>query len=371
MVMRGDARGPLQKHFDRVQDHDHGPANIMSLVDPKVNHASYIKGRDLLHDLNGPLNGSRNGFALLRMNNGLDMPAEDIEKMQERLDGVHARINKAMERFRDNAPDRMEYGDYLKKVRPVDRGSIRAVCDAFAGSMNGEVRELRALAKDFGEMPLKSEAATEEKLEDNKTFHYMGGRELRRAAYMIEDFVDTSRGFKPRKKRRPVDVNDLLNLIRSSVTKTGETQIKGKAGKYIPVESSFELVTGPKVEADEFGLEGAFDNIFRNAMDSLKMRAKKEDGKTPWKPSIDVSTSYDGSAIEVRFGDNGVGVTQSDAPGIFSSGYTTKGEGHQGAGLDIAKRTVEDHGGSIRLESPGQNMGTQFIVRLPAKHSSA
>jgi len=63
------------------------------------------------------------------------------------------------------------------------------------------------------------------------------------------------------------------------------------------------------------------------------------------------------------FEDTGVGIPEDALARLFEPFYTTKEEG-TGLGLAIAKRIVEAHGGTIRVESePGA--GTRFEVWLP------
>ncbi len=49
-----------------------------------------------------------------------------------------------------------------------------------------------------------------------------------------------------------------------------------------------------------------------------------------------------------------------------ADGSTTRQHGGLGLGLSIVRNLVELHGGSITAQSPGENLGSTFIVRLPA-----
>ncbi len=67
---------------------------------------------------------------------------------------------------------------------------------------------------------------------------------------------------------------------------------------------------------------------------------------------------------QVRISDSGPGIPESIQPRVFEPFFTTKAPGEgSGLGLDIAKRIVENHGGSIEFESTLQ--GTTFFVNLP------
>lgn len=68
--------------------------------------------------------------------------------------------------------------------------------------------------------------------------------------------------------------------------------------------------------------------------------------------------------VEVIVSDSGPGIPLVVQDRIFEPFFTTKGQGEgSGLGLDIARRIIETHGGSIRFEtSPA---GTRFFVLLP------
>ena len=80
----------------------------------------------------------------------------------------------------------------------------------------------------------------------------------------------------------------------------------------------------------------------------------------------------DGVEIVVR--DTGPGIVPTDLPRIFEAGFSTR-DGSSGLGLAVCHRILEQHRGSIAVESrPG--CGATFRLRLPrnrttgAKHSS-
>ena len=73
--------------------------------------------------------------------------------------------------------------------------------------------------------------------------------------------------------------------------------------------------------------------------------------------------------IEVRITDSGSGIPEDIQSKIFQPFFTTKppGEG-SGLGLDIVKKIVKKHGGTISFHSvPGE---TTFIVALPKSTES-
>ena len=69
--------------------------------------------------------------------------------------------------------------------------------------------------------------------------------------------------------------------------------------------------------------------------------------------------------VDVRVEDTGNGMAAAQIPKIFEPYFTTKqGKSGTGLGLYITKKVVEDHNGSIKVDST-PDVGTTFTIRLP------
>jgi signal transduction histidine kinase len=86
---------------------------------------------------------------------------------------------------------------------------------------------------------------------------------------------------------------------------------------------------------------------------------------------ITVRTRCDGSSVEIRVEDNGIGIAPEIRENVFDLFFTTKEVGRgTGQGLSIARAiVVENYGGTIQLESE-VGRGTTFVVHLPLHHES-
>jgi len=119
----------------------------------------------------------------------------------------------------------------------------------------------------------------------------------------------------------------------------------------------------PPVPLDPHLMHQAMLNLIGNAIDAsgagavVTVSARYEVTETSLGP-ISPTT-----VIEVR--DTGPGIPADRLKWIFEPFHTTKGLRGTGLGLAVTKRIVEDHRGTIDVESePGA--GTTFIIRIPA-----
>ena len=80
---------------------------------------------------------------------------------------------------------------------------------------------------------------------------------------------------------------------------------------------------------------------------------------------LEISTTFDERSVELVVRDTGCGIPKDVLPDIFEPFFTTKEAGKgTGLGLAIAAQVVEDHQGTIAVESR-EGEGTTFTVMLP------
>ena len=120
----------------------------------------------------------------------------------------------------------------------------------------------------------------------------------------------------------------------------------------------------PPVFADDAALQHAIQNLVDNAI-------KHGAGGARW-VGVFASAVHDeeGTCVEISVVDRGPGIPASEQKQVFEPFFRgSRALADQihgtGLGLDLVKRIVEAHGGTVRVASePGK--GTAFIVRLPA-----
>jgi two-component system sensor histidine kinase HydH len=139
-----------------------------------------------------------------------------------------------------------------------------------------------------------------------------------------------------------------LNITVEHALMFAREQAKSK-----PIQISFTKSDYlPPFQHDASQIHQVLLNLMLNAIQAI-------DG--PGSVSITVEARDRMAAVQVE--DTGPGIPAETLKNIFRPFFTTKGHG-TGLGLSLAKRIVEDHGGTIEVASmPGH--GCTFSVILP------
>jgi signal transduction histidine kinase len=143
-----------------------------------------------------------------------------------------------------------------------------------------------------------------------------------------------------------------------SVTQVVREVVKGVGPMAVQsgVELHCDICDDPcTLLGDSVQIMRAIQNVIINA---LQASAEK-------RGSVVVSCTCKDFYVDVRVEDTGYGIAPAQLAKIFDPYFTTKqGKSGTGLGLYITKKVVEDHNGSIKVESTPQ-IGTTFTIRLP------
>ncbi|MFN2542878.1 MAG: ATP-binding protein [Chthoniobacterales bacterium] len=149
-------------------------------------------------------------------------------------------------------------------------------------------------------------------------------------------------------------------LPRKAISVSAVLQEVLKATAPMATQSGVELQTDVCADpctlaGDAIQIKRAIQNVIINA---IQAAAEK-------KGSIRVTCTRKDFYVDLRVEDNGPGIPPAQINKIFDPYFTTKqAKSGTGLGLYISKNVVEDHNGSIKVESaPGA--GSTFTIRLP------
>jgi two-component system nitrogen regulation sensor histidine kinase NtrY len=107
------------------------------------------------------------------------------------------------------------------------------------------------------------------------------------------------------------------------------------------------------------GLAGVFDPAQLQQVVLNLVRNAREAGAD----TVTVSAVAEAEHLEIRVRDDGPGLSADDQAQALMPFWTTKAEG-SGLGLPLCREILEQHGGSLSLESPGKR-GLLVTCRLP------
>ncbi|MGE5175955.1 MAG: ATP-binding protein [Hyphomicrobiales bacterium] len=166
------------------------------------------------------------------------------------------------------------------------------------------------------------------------------GEEVATMKRLLSEFAEFAR--MPAPVLAPVRVADLfadLGALYAADVAAGRLAVRSAARDVV-------------LEADGGQIRQALVNLVQNGLDATRGGGH-----------VTVEAATEPDAVLLLVADDGPGLTEEAKASLFLPGFTTKAEG-SGLGLTIVERIVNDHGGSIRVDSrPGG--GTRFRIRLP------
>lgn len=170
-------------------------------------------------------------------------------------------------------------------------------------------------------------------------------------AELVENLLDLGRidaglGLSLEPVNVPLVIEDVVKSFRPNAVNKRQTL-------EVQMEASF-----PEVEADATLLRQAVANLVDNAIKY-----------TPAGGEIHISAGHDPGAVWIAVEDTGLGVAPADKARLFERFYRarrkeTLREKGSGLGLAIVKSIVEQHGGTVTLESR-LGEGSRFTMEMP------
>ncbi|MBN3942023.1 PAS domain S-box protein [Nostoc sp. NMS9] len=182
-------------------------------------------------------------------------------------------------------------------------------------------------------------------------------RNAKLQAQLIEDLLDISRILQGKISLNiyPVDLTSVISAAMETVRLSAEA-------KLIEMHISLEPNLG-QVLGDSNRLQQIVWNLLSNAV-----KFTPEGGRVDIRLSSCPKSNSNSAIIQVS--DTGKGIDPNFLPYVFEyfrqeNSSTTRKFGGLGLGLAIVRHLVELHGGTVQVESEGEDRGATFTVRLP------
>lgn len=230
----------------------------------------------------------------------------------------------------------------------TDRKALDRMKDEFVGTVSHELRTPLTAIKGFIELVLDGDSGPV--ADTQREFLEVAARNADRLGALINDILDVSRIESQGLEIRTEPIDLAAVLVDVAATFRVMAQAKGLTLRQ-------EVAKIPKVMGDPARLVQVFSNLVSNA---IKYTPKGEVG---------VTAGVSNRGIEVIVHDSGIGLTKEEQGQLFTKFFRGRNpvvadSGGTGLGLVIAKAIIEQHHGTIDVESrPGE--GTRFRVVLP------
>ena len=184
-------------------------------------------------------------------------------------------------------------------------------------------------------------------------------REVHRLRDTLEDFLRFAG--RVQLHRQPMELNALVTELADFF----EPQAQA-AGVKLDVQTPADPLTAA---VDSSLLKQALLNLLINAVQAMQPVKQAADfSARPRRLSLQLAAYPDEPAVRLTVGDTGPGMNDATLDQLFKPYFSTK-RGGTGLGLPITRRIIEEHDGTITVEStPGH--GTRFIIRLPVSDES-
>ena len=230
-----------------------------------------------------------------------------------------------------------------KMEQEIRRNDRLASIGTLSAGMAHEIRNPLVTIKTFTELLPQQYSDPEFR----KTFFELVGQEARRIDTLVNRLLNFARSAPTILK-----LVDLHEILENSMRLVERELIKKEIQRTSALSAPSHLVM-----ADAEQINQTFVNLFLNAIQAMNSG-----------DSLSIKTSQLGSMIRIDVHDTGCGIPEEDQKHIFDPFFTTKEDG-MGMGLAIAHGIIQEHQGSIDVESEPER-GTHFIVDLPLLHAA-
>jgi two-component system, OmpR family, sensor histidine kinase VanS len=258
---------------------------------------------------------------------------------------------KSNDEFRDIAHDINLASEKLKQA--VERGDFsESSKDQLVVNLAHDLRTPLTSVLGYLDLILKDESLTKEQVRHFLTISFTKSQRLERLIDELFEITRMNYGMLPVEKKR-INLTDLLNQLKEElypVFKKNHLVARMDSTPHLPIFGDGEL------------LARVFENLLTNAI------RYGYEGQY-----VDINGFIDANEVVVQVVNYGDSIPPDELPHLFDMFYTgDKARTHQedstGLGLFIAKNIVEQHNGTITVES--SLIRTIFEVRLPQESIS-
>ena len=333
--------------LDRLKGYKAGAVDYVSIpVVPEILRSKvavlvelYCKRRELL-ELNRNLGQANERLA--EANTTLQAEkTRELEALNATLQRANAELERANRSLQSEVAERARAEQALKEA---DQHK-----DEFLAMLAHELRNPLAPMLNAVQL-MRMKPATDQQLSWSRD---VIERQLAHLTRLVDDLLDVARITRGRinLSREPIELGTLVaravEIVQPLIQERGH-------------QFTTEIPDGTlRVNADPLRLTQALGNVLGNAAKYTERQG-----------NISLSVRRQGTEIDIRVRDNGIGIPAEVLPRIFDL-FTRldrrSDHPHSGLGIGLAlvRRLLQMHDGTISAHSEGTGRGSEFVIRLP------
>ena len=172
-------------------------------------------------------------------------------------------------------------------------------------------------------------------------------RNVDRITVLVKGFLSFSRGHTPKAALTdPKTIaNDVVEFYKVAA---------GDRGVELLCDCSNDV---KMASMDEEDIHTCLENLVSNAIDACQTSSRSNS-------TVAVNVFDQNGTLVYEVSDNGIGMDCEIKNKVFTTFFTTKGLGGTGLGLMVTRKIVQQHGGTISIESTKED-GSTFRIELP------
>ena len=276
-----------------------------------------------------------------------DTPANEIGNLSRALTNMLKRLDENKKELRSHIVSLEKANRELKTAQnEIIRSEKLASIGRLAAGIAHEIGNPVGIILGYIDLIRKGGLSREEE----KDFLVRAEKEITRVNIIIRQLLDFSRN-----TTELIEKCGVHDLIINTVEMLSPQSRMKELNITLDLAAEKDYVL-----ADKNQLQQVFLNILINSIDALD-----EAGPDIADAHIEISSKNKNGFLELRFIDNGPGISSDEIGSIFDPFYTTKEPGRgTGLGLSVCYRIIEGLGGAIKAKSP-PGKGMTIFIELP------
>lgn len=264
---------------------------------------------------------------------------EQVHHFQNELREMNENLEKRVEQKAEKL--KMAQRQIIQNEKMSSLGRLAAV---IAHEINNPISGLVVFINLLQKQLDREVVSEEDKIKIIKRLALMES-EAKRCGKIVSELLAFSHEEKKLIMCRLAEIVDRTVTIMQLRTRDRDVEIK--------VEMAHDL---PEMKCDPGRIQQVLMNLLQNAAEAMP------DGGEVRISATRCSTE---NCIVLKVQDNGIGIPASHLPHVFEPFYSSKDHGQSvGIGLFVVYGVIEQHGGTIKVESK-EGQGTTFVMTLP------